>query len=1298
MKKRILALICALAMSVTMVAPAQASALTGSAVADNTVENAVSDNTEEPVITETIVSDVNPVYKDVVSGLSTSEETEFSLYSEDETPPENCETDLNVVINAIREAMKAREESLYIEYQHDADLGEQFLTEWVRMAVAETGNPKEGDYLRFHYQHSDGLAKTWTYSSGIKKSKIDISFQYYSNAEQEAAVDAAIETLIGTLGINNAMSDYEKVKAVYDYMCENITYDYDNLNDDTYTLKYSAYAALINRTSVCQGYANLLYRLLNEVGVNARIISGIGNGGPHSWNIIKLGDYYYLADATWDAPRAEKGMEYEYFLKGSDNFTDHVCDEEYAGYEFAAEYPIAAEDYVYVPVEIVAEGSCGDNATWTLDVDGELRISGSGAITDNTEFGEYKDQIKTLVIEEGITEIGESVFNKYSGFTGSLELPDSLTSIGDMAFFCCSGFTGNLELPDNLTDLGESVFSQCSGLNGNLTLPENLKSIGNEAFRSCTGLKGNLELPEGLTSIGESAFYGCTGFDGRLKLPQNLKTIESGVFMNCTGLNGELELPEGLTKVDMYAFTSCSGFDGNLELPESLMSVGYNAFGSTSFDKIIVRNASCDIEQSKPTLPQNAIINGYIDSTAHAYAKKFGRDFLCILHLWNENFTIDKESSCEEEGTKSIHCSVCDIVDESTREVISATGHTYATVLSNDTYNHWYECHCGVKKDVNSHEFEWLVDLEPTEEMTGLKHEECTICKYSRNENTEIEKLPHTQDLFEYEFKTSTTVKIIGIKEDAVIPEELIIPTEINGYKVTAIGEFAFSNQNNLKSLIIPESVDTLETYSIYNCQNLEYIKLPNSLKNISWGPIQGCEKMKTAGPTAGDYNFEFDWTTKVPDYIFNMCGELESVVLPDTIEYIGASSFGSTAIEEFIFPENLKVIATNAFNNCTNLIEIEVPNREIVLERGAFSHCSNLKKLVIPEKVKVKEAVFGNCPKFVTAGPIGGGYDVEFNWKDTIPYDAFSNCTGLESIVLPSTITEIGDNAFYECTNLKSIKLPHNIERINNLLFYGCKSLTEIEIPVGVTTIEADPFYECRNLTKVTIPKTVTSISSNTFQHCYDLTIYGFTGTVAENYAKVNDIPFVALEDLTFSDVRATDWFYSAVDFVARNGLMTGMNETTFGPAINLSRAQFAVILWRMNGSPVMDYKATFPDVPAGTWYTDAVLWANQKGIITGYSHNGHFGSADNITREQMALMMFRYGNFKGFDVSQRADFGAFKDATSVSGFASEAMKWTVANGIITGKQNGTALEPQGNASRAECATIIMRFMNTYE
>ena len=203
---------------------------------------------------------------------------------------------------------------------------------------------------------------------------------------------------------------------------------------------------------------------------------------------------------------------------------------------------------------------------------------------------------------------------------------------------------------------------------------------------------------------------------------------------------------------------------------------------------------------------------------------------------------------------------------------------------------------------------------------------------------------------------------------------------------------------------------------------------------------------------------------------------------------------------------------------------------------------------------------------------------------------------------------------------------------------------------------------------------------------------------------AAVQDAP-VSLDDIPagdpdappYSDVSRDAWYYNSVKYVYEKGLMTGLNPFTFGSGDPLARAQFAIILHRMNGTPAVDYTARFRDVGEGIWYTDAILWAADTDVVTGYS-NGNFGPGDNINREQMAVMMYRYAAYKGYDTSVKEDFGQYQDAGRVSDFAQEAMQWAVGEQIITGKYDETQLDPQGNASRAECATIMMRFMERYE
>ena len=187
-------------------------------------------------------------------------------------------------------------------------------------------------------------------------------------------------------------------------------------------------------------------------------------------------------------------------------------------------------------------------------------------------------------------------------------------------------------------------------------------------------------------------------------------------------------------------------------------------------------------------------------------------------------------------------------------------------------------------------------------------------------------------------------------------------------------------------------------------------------------------------------------------------------------------------------------------------------------------------------------------------------------------------------------------------------------------------------------------------------------------------------------------------LAGISFPDVSEGDWFYNEVQFVNKNGIMTGLGNGDFGPYVELSRAHFVVMLYRLEGTPEADQEINYPDVTKGEWYTDAVKWATKNNIVTGYDNTGMFGIADAITREQMATMMCRYARYKGYDTTEKADFSKFEDGNRVSEFAKEAMEWVVGSGIIKGKFEGKQLDPQGNTSRAEAAIVMARFMNNLQ
>lgn len=183
----------------------------------------------------------------------------------------------------------------------------------------------------------------------------------------------------------------------------------------------------------------------------------------------------------------------------------------------------------------------------------------------------------------------------------------------------------------------------------------------------------------------------------------------------------------------------------------------------------------------------------------------------------------------------------------------------------------------------------------------------------------------------------------------------------------------------------------------------------------------------------------------------------------------------------------------------------------------------------------------------------------------------------------------------------------------------------------------------------------------------------------------------------MTYEDVKTDDWFYNDVKNVSLGELMTGLDSKTFAPNDPLARAQFAEIIYRRAGTPDVEYQSTFPDVADNEWYTNAIIWTNSKNIVTGYTDTGMFGVSDNITREQLAVMMLRYDNIREpnyYKTDKRADLSKFQDGSLVSSFAKDAMGWAVERKLIQGKDNGTRLDPQGNAFRAECAAILSRYL----
>ena len=188
--------------------------------------------------------------------------------------------------------------------------------------------------------------------------------------------------------------------------------------------------------------------------------------------------------------------------------------------------------------------------------------------------------------------------------------------------------------------------------------------------------------------------------------------------------------------------------------------------------------------------------------------------------------------------------------------------------------------------------------------------------------------------------------------------------------------------------------------------------------------------------------------------------------------------------------------------------------------------------------------------------------------------------------------------------------------------------------------------------------------------------------------YAKWTEAP---VSGLPFGDVKSADWFYNDVKYVYEKGMMAGTAADVFAPNATTTRAMIVTILYRLEGSPAVTGTSAFVDVPAGQWYTDAVNWAAANQIVKGTSATT-FAPNDSITREQMAAILYRYAQYKGYDVTKKADLSGYSDNGQVSAYAKDALAWANAAKLINGVTN-TTLAPQGNATRAQVSAILHRF-----
>lgn len=229
------------------------------------------------------------------------------------------------------------------------------------------------------------------------------------------------------------------------------------------------------------------------------------------------------------------------------------------------------------------------------------------------------------------------------------------------------------------------------------------------------------------------------------------------------------------------------------------------------------------------------------------------------------------------------------------------------------------------------------------------------------------------------------------------------------------------------------------------------------------------------------------------------------------------------------------------------------------------------------------------------------------------------------------------------------------------------------------------------------------TAYISGSLRFCYGISEQQYADQSAQGKRLASNIATITVVHGTkaeepwvnpFRDVTESDWFYDDVRFANQNGLFNGVEKDLFAPEEPMTRGMLVTVLWRLNGETAPKTATTFTDVDANAYYADAVAWAAESGVVNGIGGN-KFDPEGNVTREQIAAILFRYAAFKGVDTAARANLATFPDAEKTSAYAHDALSWAVAAELVKGTKEGSTiyLDPQGSATRAQVAAILSRY-----
>ena len=767
-----------------------------------------------------------------------------------------------------------------------------------------------------------------------------------------------------------------------------------------------------------------------------------------------------------------------------------------------------------------------------------------------------------------------TVIEKSSGkYSGEVVIPESVehegnaysvTSIGGWAFNECSGLTSVI-IPNSVKSIGASAFDGCSGL-ASVTIPNSVTSIETSAFYGCSGLT-SVTIGNSVTSIGISAFSYCTGLTS-VTIGNSVTSIRASAFDGCSGLTS-VTIPNSVTSIESYAFSGCSGLT-SITISNSVENIWYEAFANCSK----LHDVYCHAE-NVPSTQYDAFEDSPLqNATLHVPAASL--DSYKATAPWS-SFKNIVAISTEVDGINYDF----DADTKQATVIAKSSGEYSGEVVIPESVEHEGNAYSVTSIGDNAFSYcEGLTSVTIPNSVTSIGYEAFDVCYCL----------------------TSVT-----------------IPNS-----VTSIGDYAFCWCKGLTSVTIGNSVTSIGNSAFDNCSNLHDVycyaeNVPSTQSNAFVSsaitsatlhvPAASVDSYKATEPWSGfsnivaistevdGINYDFDLEAKQATVIAKSSGKYSGeVVIPESVVYVG-NEYSVTSI------------GLSAFNGCSGLTSVSIPNSVTSIGDYAFSDCDGLTSVTIPNSVtSIGDNAFYFCSG-LTSVTIG-------NSVTSIGDNAFNLCYGMTSVTIPNSVKSIGDGAFQICSVLTSVTIPNSVKSIGRAPFSGCSGLTSIVveegnpvydsrnnsnaivetasnslicgcntsiIPNSVTSIGDYAFLSCSGLTSVTIPNSVTSIGVNAFSGCSGLT----SVTIPNSVTSIGENAFGSCSELLdvycyAENVPSTEsnaFYYSPI-----------VNATLHVPAVSIDSYK-ASAPWSGFGKIVglpKEYSLTVSSVGYATLYLD--------------------------------------------------------------------------------------------------------------